>query len=91
MQIESGAAISVHSIADGQAEALEFRIDADTPYCDVPLKRIKLKKNVLLVGICHGSKTQIPNGDSTYGPGDTVVVVACGDASVHQFDDIFAF
>ena len=91
MQSQSGAAISVHSIADGQAEALEFRIDADTPYCDVPLKRIKLKKNVLLVGISHGSQTQIPNGESTYGPGDTVVVVACGDTSVRQFDDIFAF
>ena len=91
MQNQSGAAITIHSIADGQAEAMEFRIDADTPFCDVPLKKIKLKKNVLLVGISHGTKTQIPNGDSTYGPGDTVVVVAGGDAVVHQFDDIFAF
>ncbi len=91
MQNKNGAAITMHSIADGQAEAMEFRIEADTPFCDVPLKQIKLKKNVLLVGISHGAKTQIPNGDSTYGPGDTVVVVACGDTAVHQFDDIFAF
>ena len=90
MQNQSGAAITIHSIADGQAEAMEFRVDRDTLHCGVPLKKLKLKSNVLLVGISNGSNTQIPNGDSTYHPGDTVVVVAGGDTVVRQLNDIFA-
>ena len=69
---------------------MEFQVGTDTPYCGVPLKEIKLKKNVLLVGISNGTKTQIPNGESTYRAGDTVIVVASEESAPHQLNDIFA-
>jgi trk system potassium uptake protein TrkA len=89
MQNQTGAAISVHSIADGQAEAVEFRVDETTPNCGVPLKQLKLKPNVLIASITHGSVTEIPNGDSMFHQGDTVVVVTGGQNTIRQLNDIF--
>lgn len=90
MQNQTGAAISVHRIADGQAEAVEFRVDERTRNCGVPLRQLSLKRNVLLVSITHGANTQIPNGDSSFEVGDTVVVVTSGKGVLHQINDIFA-
>ena len=90
MQNQTGAAVSVHAIADGQAEAVEFLVDESTNYCEVPLKHIKLKENVLLVSINRGSRTEIPGGDSMFRAGDTVVVVTSGRGSIRQLNDIFA-
>ena len=90
MQNQTGAAISVHSIADGQAEAVEFLVDSSNRYCDTPLKKLKLKNNVLIASITHGADTQIPNGDSVFTEGDTVVVVTSGRGILKQINDIFA-
>ena len=90
MQNQSGAAVSLHAIADGQAEAIEFLVDAHTRNCGIPLKDIKLKPNVLLVSITHGSKTEIPGGLSAFHKGDTIVVVTSGRGSIRQLNDIFA-
>ena len=90
MENQTGAAISVHTIADGQAEAMEFLVEEHTRNCDKPLKEIKLKPNVLLVSISHGANTEIPNGDSQFSWGDTVVVVTNGRESIRQLNDIFA-
>ena len=90
MQNQSGAAVSVHSIADGQAEAVEFLVDEHTRNCDIPLKDLKLKAGVLLVSITRGSKTEIPGGLSTFRKGDTIVVVTSGQGTIRQLNDIFA-
>ena len=90
MQNQTGAALSVHAIADGQVEALEFRVDENTKNCDIPLKQLKTKPNVLIAGIAHGSMTEIPNGDSMFHQGDTLVVVTSGRGVLKQINDIFA-
>ena len=90
MQNQTGAALSVHSIADGQAEAVEFLVDETTRHCDEALKQIKLKPNVLIASITHGKNTQVPGGDSVFQQGDTVVVVTSGRGVLHQLNDIFA-
>jgi trk system potassium uptake protein TrkA len=90
MENQTGAAITVHSIADGQVEAMEFLVDEHTKFCGKPLKEIKLKPNVLLVGIAHGGSNEIPNGDSSFNRGDVVVVVTNGGHRLRQLNDIFA-
>ena len=90
MQNQTGAAVSVHAIADGQAEAVEFLVDEKTKYRDTPLKKLKLKNNVLIASITHGARTQIPNGDSSFTEGDTVVVVTSGRGVLQSINDIFA-
>ena len=90
MQNQSGAAVTVHAIADGQAEAVDFLVDEATKNCNIPLKQIKLKENVLVVSINRGSHTEIPGGDSMFQKGDSVVVVTSGRGSIRQLNDIFA-
>ena len=90
MQNQVGAAVSIHSIADAQAEAVEFVVDANTKYCGVPLKDITLKPGILLVSITRGSQTEIPGGMSTFHKGDIVVVVTNSGNVIHQLNEIFA-
>lgn len=90
MQKQAGAAITVHTIADGQVEAIEFPVDEHTLHCGEPLKKLKLRENILLVGINRGDRTEIPNGDSCFERGDSVVVVSSGATVLMQLNDIFA-
>ena len=90
MQNQTGAAISVHSIADGQVEAVEFRVDETTPNCGVPLKQLKLKPNVLIASITHGAQSEVPSGNSVFQKGDAVVIVTSGRGVLQQLRDIFA-
>lgn len=90
MEKQSGSAISVHSIADSQVEAIEFLVDKDTLHCGEMLKNIRTRSDTLLVSITHGSDAQIPNGDSCFQPGDNVVVVTSARGKLRQLNDIFA-
>lgn len=85
----SGTAESVHTIADGQVEAVEFRVDEHTLYHGVPLKQIRLRPNVLLVSITHGAQTEIPGANSIFLEGDTIVAVTSRRGSLRQVNDIF--
>ncbi|MCR5612021.1 MAG: Trk system potassium transporter TrkA [Clostridiales bacterium] len=89
MKNHSGASIAVHRIADGKSEATEFHVTKDTLNIGVPLKKIRLKKNVLIASILHLSQCIIPNGDSTFEPGDTVIVVSDSDKAISRLNDIF--
>lgn len=90
MSNQTGAAVSVHGIADGQAEAVEFLVDETTRNCGVTLKELKLKPNLLLATICHGTTVEIPHGGSVLIPGDTVVVVTTARGTLQTINDIFA-
>lgn len=90
MQNQTGAAVSVHAIADGQVEAMEFLVDENTRNCGIPLKQLKTKPNVLIASITRGSQTEIPNGNSAFFKGDTLVVVTSGRGIIKQINDIFA-
>ena len=69
---------------------MEFLVDETTRFCETPLRQIKLKPNVLISSITHGADTQVPNGNSVFVPGDTVVVVTSGRGVLHRINDIFA-
>ena len=86
---QTGAAIAVHFIADGMAEAVEFVADESVKNCGIPLKNLKLKPNILVSCITRGGMTEIPDGNSCFNIGDTVVVVTNSKNSVYKLDDIF--
>lgn len=90
MQHQAGAAVSVHRIAEGRVEALEFVINKNSRYLGEPLKNLKLKKNILLSCITRHGNTSIPDGNSTFEVGDTVVVITSREEPILQFNDIFA-
>lgn len=90
MQNQIGAAVTVHGIADGGAEALEFIVDEHTPNRDVPLRDLKIKKGVLLASLTRGAKLIFPNGDTSFRLGDRLVVVAAESSGIETLQDIFA-
>ena len=90
MENQTGAAVSVHGIADGNAEAVEFLADETTRNLGVPLKELKLRPNVLIASISHGGKVEIPHGASMLQSGDSVVVVTTERGTIDTLNDIFA-
>ena len=90
MKEQNGAALSVHWIVEGKLEAIEFEVDHTTKNCGIPLRDIELKPNVLVTCITHGPLTEIPNGNSSFRRGDTVIIVSSGDEVIYQLNDIFA-
>ena len=90
MKNQAGAAQSVHFIADRRAEAAEFRIEKGAPHCEEPLKQLRLRDNLLIASITRHGKTVIPDGESYFTEGDSVVVVTTGKNVLYRFSDIFA-
>ena len=89
VQNQTGAATTIHTIADGHAEAIEFPVDDTTLHCGEALKDIKLKPHILIVCISRGLDTEIPGGMSSFKPGDSVVIVSSNETPILQLNDIF--
>ncbi|MCI5901067.1 MAG: Trk system potassium transporter TrkA [Blautia sp.] len=87
---QTGAAISIHTIADGKAEAVEFEVNESTNHCGQPLKELKIKKGVLIACISREGMIEIPNGESSFRAGDMVIIVSSGGEVLYQMNDIFA-
>jgi len=89
MENQTGAALTMHTIADGQAEAMEFLVDDTTLHCGEALKDIRLKKGVLIVCITRGAQLEIPAGNSVFRKGDTLIIVTNREKGIGQLNDIF--
>lgn len=87
---QTGAAVSVHRIADGRVEALEFVVNKHFRYIGEPLKNMRLKRNVLIACITRRGNTVLPDGNSSFEIGDTVIIVTSREEPILQFNDIFA-
>ncbi len=70
---------TMYKLMDGRIEALEFNVQADFKGQHIPLKDIKLKKDVLIVGIIRKRKAFVPTGDDEIIAGDRVIVIAKSD------------
>lgn len=89
MKNQTGAALTMHTIAEGQAEAMEFLVEDGTPHCGVPLKELRLKKGVLIACISKGANQEIPNGNSSFQKGDSLIIVTSSEKGIRQLKDIF--
>ncbi len=76
---------TLYRIVDGTAEALEFKVKKqDADLIGIPLKDLKLKKDLLICGIFRNGKAIIPGGFDTIEMEDQVVVVT----TVKQMDHL---
>lgn len=69
---------TLYKMFDGKAEVLEFGVRPDFKFCDIPLREITLKPNILIAGIIRGRKPIIPSGNDVILPGDKVIVMTAG-------------
>lgn len=72
------SAIQIDTFAKGRVEILKFRIQKDSPLCDLKLVDIssKLGCNILVCGVERGDEAFIPGGDFVLKEGDFISIVA---------------
>lgn len=66
---------TMYRIADGQAEALEFRITSESDVTGKPLSELPLKSDLQLVCIVRNNRIIIPTGSDTIEIYDTIFVI----------------
>ncbi len=89
MQSSGSAALSVHQIANGNAEVLEFMVDENTKHIGESLKDISIKKNILIASITSKGVSSVADGQQKFHVGDTVVVVVARENPILNLNDIF--
>lgn len=68
---------ALYHIIRSQVEAIEFRVNSNIPeLVGIPIKELKLKKNILICGIFRKRNVIIPNGDDHIEVGDSVIVIS---------------
>ncbi len=75
---------TLYRLMDGKVEALEFKVQHDFNFTDIPLKEMKLKKNILIAGIIRDRSVLVPGGEDSIQKGDRVVILAVG----HKITDL---
>ena len=80
---------TLYKIAQGRAEALEFRVKDDSKVVGKPLMELRLKPNILIACIIKGNQVNIPNGQSVIEKGDLVVIVSI-EKGLNDLEDILA-
>ena len=89
MQNSTGSIVeSLYKIVDGKAEIISFVASESTKVLDIPLRELKLKKEVLVACIQHGTRTIVPRGNEMIQQGDKVLVVTKENTHILSLDDI---
>ena len=72
------SAIHIDTFAKGRVEILKFKIQENSPLCDMKLVDVssKLGCNVLVCGVERGEEAFIPGGDFVLKEGDFISIVA---------------
>lgn len=78
---------TLYRLADGQVEALEFRVSEDAACVGIPLRELKLKPNTLIAAVIRGSKSILPDGGTVILPEDHAIIVSAA-GKLEKLDDI---
>ncbi len=74
---------TLHRLINDQVEALEFRVNENSPVVGIPLKDLRTKDELLVATIIRGTQVIIPAGNDTIEIGDNVIIVT---AKKHLMD-----
>lgn len=81
---------SLYRLVDGQLEFIEFKVKMSDNNINTPLKKIRIKKNILLAGIIRNGRLVIPHGDDMIIPSDVALVATVGH-QIHELNDIYDY
>lgn len=79
---------TLYHMFDNRVEAVEFKIESNAEFIDVPIKHMKLKNNLLISCIRRGGNIFIPGGDDCFKIGDNVIIVTT-HSGFDNINDIF--
>ncbi len=78
---------TLHELIEGKVEACSFNIGTESSIIDIPLQKLKIIRDALIVCIRRENEVIIPNGQSVIRPGDTIVVVT-SKLGINDISDI---
>lgn len=78
---------TLYHMFDSRVEAIEFIVEENSKVSGVPIKDLKLKKDVLISFINHNGRIIIPTGNDEIEDGDTVMIVT-KNTGFTDIDDI---
>ena len=79
---------SLHEIADGRAETLEFTVTDSDENIGKPLKSLRIRPDTLLAAIIRNNRCIIPTGNDCVMAGDSCLAVT-SKFGMQRFGDIF--
>ena len=89
MQNSQGSVMnSLHRIADGAAEAMEFTVGASTRNLGIALRDLHLRPGILIAVIVRGQEIIIPEGSSHLQAGDNVIIISRNNG-ILDLNDIY--
>lgn len=80
---------ALYRIVNNQAEAVEFSINEQTPFLDVPIRKLKLVEGVLLAVLVRRNEIIIPHGDDVLKKGDSVIIIS-KNKIIYSLNDIMS-
>ena len=87
---DGSSVITLPQLADGKADALEFRVTESCRYLGRRLLEMRFKTNTRLACINRMGRIIVPGGNDTLEVGDTVIVIASSNRVIVDLNDIFA-
>lgn len=87
---DGSSVVTLHHLAGGRVDALEFNVTASCVGKGRMLKDVTLKPNILIACINRMGRIIIPGGTDTLEAGDTVVVITGSNRVIVDLNDIFA-
>lgn len=78
---------TLYSVMNGKAEAIEFVINESFKELNVPIKDLKIAKNMIVGGIIRNNRCIIPHGDDVIFPNDKIIVITKGQ-TVADLSDV---
>lgn len=78
---------TLYRLADGQVEALEFRVSEGAACIGKPLKDLKLRPGILISTVIRGNQSIVPDGSTVILPGDHAVIITAA-GKLKNIDEI---
>lgn len=83
------SALNVDEFADGKVRMFEAKMREDSPLVGVPLKDLRIPKDILMAMVFRRQQMIIPRGDDYVMPGDNVYFVGKHEA-IREFETHFS-
>jgi len=73
--IRRGKVITLHTLFDGEAEAVEILVSPESNVCGKRIKELKMPENSIIAAVSRHKEISIPGGDFEIKPGDSVIII----------------
>lgn len=79
---------ALYMMNENDMEALEFAVEHDYPFLNIPLKQLKIHRNALIAVIVRNGQIIIPRGDDSIRLKDSIIVIT-SQPNIANLADIF--